>query len=179
MCADRSSAHVALSALGAPVVVKVLDPDIAHKASVGGVHLDIATLAQLDAALDAIDRVPGSASGGYLVEAQVVPGADLLVGGVRDRVWGPVIAFGRGGGDVESRAAAWRVAPLTDLDLAELVADVDPAIDPRAVAPVLRAVEALLLAHPAITEIDVNPVRLISDGAVALDALVVCDRQEQ
>ncbi len=61
---------------------------------------------------------------------------------------------------------------MTDLDLAELVADVDPdASIPRAVAPVLRAVEALLLAHPAIIEIDVNPVRLISDGAVALDAL--------
>ena len=179
VCAERSAAHDALSALGAPVVVKVLDPDIAHKASVGGVHLDVATPAQLDAALDAIDQISGSSSGGYLVEAQVAPGADLLVGGVRDRVWGPVIAFGRGGGDVESRPAAWRVAPLTDLDLAELVAGVDPAIDPRAVAPVLRAVEALLLAHPAITEIDVNPVRLISDGAVALDALVVRDRQEQ
>ena len=42
---------------------------------------------------------------------------------------------------------------------------------PRLVAPVLRAVEALLLAHPEIIEIDVNPVRLTPDGAVALDAL--------
>ena len=52
-----------------------------------------------------------------------------------------------------------------------LVADVDPTLDPDVVAPVLRAVEALLLAHPEITEIDVNPVRLTPTGAVALDAL--------
>ena len=53
-------------------------------------------------------------------------------------------------------------------------------MDPDVVAPVLRAVEALLLAHPEITEIDVNPVRLTSQGAIALDALVVCaERQER
>ena len=67
---------------------------------------------------------------------------------------------------------------MTDLDLADLVADVDPTFDTDVVAPVLRAVEALLLAHPEIIEIDVNPVRLIPAGAVALDALIVRKGQE-
>ena len=179
VCVDRDAAHDALRTLGAPVVVKVLDPAIAHKASAGGVHLGIETDAQLDVALDAVDAIRLPSARGYLVEGQAQSGTELLVGGVRDRVWGPVLAFGRGGVDAESHPAAWRLAPLSDRDVAELVADVDPTIDPEVVAPVLRAVEALLLAHPTITEIDVNPVRLTARGAVALDALVVREGRQE
>ena len=117
---------------------------------------------------------------GYLVEAQIEEGIELLVGGVRDSVWGPVIAFGWGGHSVEAHKPATRLAPMSDRDLAELVADIDPTLDPDLVRPVLRAVEALLLGHPEINEIDVNPVRVTGAGAVALDALVVCGgRQER
>ena len=74
------------------------------------------------------------------------------------QVWGPVIAFGRGGRETWSaHRPHWRVAPLADLDVVDLVADVDPTLDAQALGPVLRAVEALLLAHPEIIEIDVNP----------------------
>ena len=174
VCVDRDSAHEAFRILGAPVVVKVLDPAIAHKASAGGVHLGIETDVQLDAALDAVDAIHSPTSRGYLVERQAEPGTELLVGGVRDRVWGPVVALGRGGIDAESHLATWRLAPLSDLDIAELVEETDPSVDPSVVAPVIRAVEALLLGHPTISEIDVNPVRLTARGAIALDALVVC-----
>ncbi len=140
-------------------------------------RLGIETPDQLDAALDAITAV---SSRGYLVEAQIEEGIELLVGGVRDAVWGPVIAFGRGGHGVEAHKPATRLAPLSDRELAELVADVDPTVDFEVVTPVIRAVEALLLAHPEVTEIDVNPVRLTPRGAIALDALVVCEgRQER
>ncbi|HTN80934.1 MAG TPA: acetate--CoA ligase family protein [Acidimicrobiales bacterium] len=170
VCADRAAAHAALGALDAPVVVKVLDPAIAHKEHAGGVKVGIETEAQLDAALDAIDAIASSSSRGYLVETHVEPGVDLLVGGARDLVWGPVVAVGPGGRDAEAHRPSWRLAPLSDLDVAELAADV-------AVWPVIRAVEALLLAHPSISEIDVNPVRLLSDGAVALDALILRDEE--
>ncbi len=170
-CRSRAEAHAALSELGAPVVAKVLDPAIAHKTNTGGVRLGIETRDQLDAALDAINAV---SSRGYLVEAQIEDGVELLVGAVRDPVWGPVIAFGRGGHGVEAHKPATRLAPLSDRELAELVADVDPTVDVEVVTPVIRAVEALLLAHPEVTEIDVNPVRLTPRGAIALDALVVC-----
>ncbi len=164
---------------GAPVVVKILDPRVAHKAELGAVHVAIDTIAALDGALDAIDAASGPTS-------RLPRGSGdrrrhrALVGGVRDSVWGPVIAFGSGGHGVEAHKPSSRLAPLSDLDLAELVAEVQPTMDPDVVAPVIRAVEALLLAHPQITEIDVNPVRLTSQGAIALDALVVCvGRQER
>ena len=77
---------------------KLLDPGVTHKAALGGVHVGITSAADLEVALDAIDRMATrSRARGYLVEAQVADSAELLVGGVRDPVWGPVIAFGRGG----------------------------------------------------------------------------------
>ncbi len=173
VCPDRDAAHAALASIGGAVVVKILDPTVADKAELGGVHVGIETADALDAALDAIDAVGGVSSRGYLVESQVEEGVDLLVGGVRDPVWGPVVAFGRGGGDVERHKPAMRLVPLCDSDLVDLVAEVDASIAPDLVAPVLHAVAALLLGCEDITEIDVNPVRLTTRGAIALDALVV------
>ena len=54
-CDDRADAHVALAELGAPVVVKMLEPVVPHKARVGGVRLGVRTGADLEAALDALD----------------------------------------------------------------------------------------------------------------------------
>ena len=168
-----------VASLGGPVVVKVLDPAIAHKAEVGGVHVGVAEGAALEAALDQIDAISTLQTRGYLVEALAEDGVELLVGGLRDPVWGPVIAFGAGGANVEAHAPSMRLAPLSDRDVAALVAEVDPSLDPSVIAPVFHAVAALLLAHPEITEVDVNPVRITAAGAVALDALVVTLTQRQ
>jgi acetyltransferase len=168
-CSTRAEAHTALEDLGAPVVVKVLDASVAHKAAVGGVVVGVTDTASMDAALQAVGRVGDR----FLVEAQAAPGPELLVGGFRDACFGPVVVLGRGGSDVEAFGPpALRLAPMSDADLAELVAQVDPGLDGAALAPVVRAVEALL-AVPDVAEVDVNPVRLTPSGPVALDVLVV------
>ena len=172
VCPDRETAHAAFASIDGPVVVKILDSTVAHKAAIGGVHIGIESPAALDAAVDAIDLIRGPSARGYLVEEQVEDGIEVLVGGVCDPVWGPVVAFGRGGRDVELHGPAMRLAPLSDRDVAELVAEVDPTLDSVALAPVIHAVAALL-ACSEVAEVDVNPVRLISQGPVALDALVV------
>jgi acetate---CoA ligase (ADP-forming) len=111
--------------------------------------------------------------GRYLVEVEVPPGPDLLVGGTRDRVFGPVVALGWGGTGVERFGRpALRLAPLTAADVDDLVAEVDPMLPASALAPVVHAVAALL-AEPGVAEVDLNPVRLMPWGPVALDALVV------
>jgi acetyltransferase len=173
-CPDRVAAHAALDALGGPVVVKVLDPAIAHKARVGGVRTGVADHDGLAAALDALDGVPGRTTAACLVESEVGPGPELLVGGFRDPTFGPVVALGRGGAAAESLGPpALRLAPLSAADGADLVADLDPGLDPGPLVPVVAAVAALLLGDPGISEIDVNPLRLTAEGPVALDVLVV------
>src|SRR4029453_12472781 len=112
-CDGREAAHAALDRLPPPVVVKVLAPAVEHKVAVGGVQRGIHTHEALDLALDALDAGP-ACRGHYLVEAEVEPGTELLVGGTRDRTFGPVVALGRGGTGVErfSRPAL-RLVPLT------------------------------------------------------------------
>jgi acetate---CoA ligase (ADP-forming) len=171
VCAGWDDAHAALDALGPPVVVKVLDPGVEHKAAVGGVRRGVYDHAAMDQVLAAL--AAGPASDRYLVEAEIGAGRDLLVGGTHDRSFGPVVALGWGGTGVERFGRpALRLAPLRAADIEDLVAEVDPGLPAAALAPVVQAVAALL-AEPGVAEVDLNPVRLMPWGPVALDALIV------
>jgi acetyltransferase len=180
VCPDRASAQAALAELGGPVVVKVLDPGVAHKLAAGGVHLGVHGRTSLDAALDAIDAIPDRGTAGYLVEAQAAPGPELLVGGFRDPAFGPVVAVGPGGSKVERLGSpALRLAPLSVPDVDEMLAGLGLGLvgdDGSTLANVVLAVSDLLMGAPQVAEIDVNPVRLTPSGPWALDALVVLDR---
>jgi acetyltransferase len=118
-CADRAGAHAALDRLGAPVVVKMLEPVVLHKAAVGGVRLGVRTGEDLDAALDALD---GAGARRYLVEETAPPGLDLIVGARRDPVFGPVVLLGFGG-DLAERLdhVVVRSAPLSEAAAAGMV----------------------------------------------------------
>jgi acetyltransferase len=118
-CADRADAHAALERLGAPVVVKMLEPVVLHKAAVGGVRLGVRTGQDLDAALDALDRA-GARS--YLVEETAAPGLDLIVGARRDPVFGPVVLLGFGGDLAELlETVVVRPAPLSEATAAGML----------------------------------------------------------
>jgi acetyltransferase len=182
VAADRAAAHAALSAIGGPVAVKVLDTAVLHKTEVGGVHLGIHEHAALDAALDAIDLIPGRHR--YLLEAMAPAGPELIVGGIRDATFGPVVLLGLGGVGVElSTEPLLRLAPLSAERAREMVDALPPevlggfrgavAVDRTALAELLRAVSTVLTEHGDIAEIDLNPVRLVAGEPVALDVVVV------
>ena len=190
--ADRVAAHEAVDELGAPespVVVKVLDAAVLHKSDVGGVHVGVRSHAELDTALDAIDRIDGTAQRRYLLEEQAPPGTELIVGGIRDAAFGPVVLLGLGGVGVElagpGSEPTLRLAPLSAERAAEMVdtlpaAVLDgfrgaPAVDRAALATTLLAVSDVLTQHHDVTEIDLNPVRVTAHGPVVLDAVVVRD----
>jgi acetate---CoA ligase (ADP-forming) len=183
VCGSREEARAAVAELGT-AVVKVLDPAITHKTEVGGVHLGVEPGERLEAALDAIDRL---GSGRYLVEEQLPAGLDLIVGGLRDASFGPVVLVGLGGVVAEALDdTGLRTAPLSAGDGRELLDELrgralfdgfrgGPAVDREALVAMLRGVGDLLLAHPEIAELDVNPLRATGDGLVAADALIVVD----
>ena len=187
-CDGRAAAHAALDLLGGPVVVKVLDPDVLHKSDVGGVHVGVRTPSELDHALDAIDAIATGRHARYLVERQAPPGPELIVGGMRDPAFGPVVLLGVGGVGVEVAAevagrTALRLAPLSRGDAEEMAAALPGAllrgyrgqvpVDTAAVAAALLSVSEVLVAHADIAELDVNPLRLTADGPQVLDALVL------
>jgi acyl-CoA synthetase (NDP forming) len=121
---------------------------------------------------------------GFLVQRMVDEGVELLVGVVHDASFGPVIACGAGGTAVELlKDVAVRITPLTDLDAAEMVRSLQtfplldgyrgaPRADVAALEDLLLRVSALVEAQPTIAELDCNPVKVLPDGVVVVDARV-------
>jgi acetate---CoA ligase (ADP-forming) len=165
----------AAAELGFPVVVKVDGP--AHKAVQNGVVLG---LGEADGVRAAAERLGGQ----VLVASQAVGGVEAFCGMTRDPDYGPVLAVGLGGRAVELLSlAAVSLAPVGDEDARQLVAeapglDAGPAAQ-EALAATLVALGRLAVDHPRIAAVDVNPLILSADGAVAVDALVVVEGGSQ
>ncbi|VXB98572.1 bifunctional acetate--CoA ligase family protein/GNAT family N-acetyltransferase [Massilia sp. 9I] len=186
---DAGEAGMAARAIGYPVALKILSPDIVHKSDVGGVALDIADEAALAAALRAmLARVragrPGARLAGFTVQAMARrPQAhELIVGVATDPVFGPVVLFGQGGVAVEVSAdQAVALPPLNRVLAADLVGRTrvarllagfrdHPRADLDAVYEVLVRVGQMVVDLPELVELDINPLLADAGGAVALDA---------
>lgn len=194
---DDAAARIAapLLAEGATVAVKILSPDIPHKSDVDGVRLNLANANAVREAAAGIlqrarERRPEARIEGVLVQPTVLrPKARELIAGIADDpVFGPVIAFGRGGTAVEVINDQAVALPPLDLRLAhELIArtrvsrvlkayrDV-PAADERAVALVLVKLAQLAADIPEIQQLDINPLLADREGVVAVDARIAVAR---
>jgi acetyltransferase len=185
VCGSREQAREAAAELGGRVVVKVLDPAITHKTEVGGVHVGVEPGPALEAALDAVDRLAAPGAARYLVEELLPPGLDLIAGAIRDPSFGPAVLVGLGGVVAEALGdTSTRLAPLSAADGHEMLDELlgrklldgfrgGQAVDRDELVTVLRTLGDLLLTHPEIAELDVNPLRATPNGLVAADALVV------
>lgn len=189
--ADSADVAVqAAQAIGYPVVLKVLSADIAHKSELGGVRLDLRDGAAVREAFAAVQRAaaqgaPQARLAGALVQAQAEPGVQLLVGVVRDPVFGLVMALGLGGiwtelmGDVvQAPLPVSRTLALTLLQRLRAwplltgyrgAPPVDLAALTHAIAAVSDAASAL---QHEIDELEINPLIAHAGGVVAVDALV-------
>ncbi len=173
---DADSAAAAAQRLGFPVVVKSTAPG-AHKTELGGIALDLDTE-------DSVRRASERIGFPVLVQPMVAGGAELLAGIVQDPVFGPLVGFGPGGVMAELIGeASFRLAPLTDVDADELVTSGKagklvagfrgaPAADAASLADLVQRLGRLGVDHPAIAEIDLNPVLALADRCVAVDARV-------
>jgi len=163
--ATPEEAAAATDEIGAPVVIKSDGP--AHKARQGGVVLDVASSTEAAAAAR---RLGGS----VLVARQAEPGSEVLCGMMRDTDFGPILAVGRGGVDVEEvDRVVLSAAPLDRRTAARLVADADIEDPHSVVANTLVALSDLALAHPEIESVEVNPLIVTVSATTAVDALVV------
>jgi acetate---CoA ligase (ADP-forming) len=174
--ATPDEAVAAAAELGLPVVVKTALAG-AHKTESGGVVLDIRTAAEVR---EAAARMAGA----VVVQQYLTEGTELLAGLVQDPVFGPLVAFGPGGVLAELIGSAnFALAPLTDVDAAELIGAgkagklVDgwrgtPPADRVALADLLHRLSRLAVDLPEVSELDLNPVLAGPDGCVAVDARI-------
>lgn len=178
--------------VGFPVAMKAQAAALAHKTEAGGVLLNIADEAAVRTAFETLQAnvaraAPGVSLDGVLVEKMSKRGLELLVGARRDPRWGPVILIGLGGTLIEAIGDVRLLPP--DLAEEDIVAEFRklktarlldgfrgaPAVDVEAAASVVAKIGALMLAQPAIEEIDINPLMAHprGEGVTALDALIV------
>ena len=131
-----------------------------------------------------VARAAAEIGGPVVVQAYVTEGAELLAGAMQDPVFGPLVAFGPGGVFAELIGSTrLALAPLTDVDAAELVASGKagrlvagwrgaPPADAAALADVLHRLARLVEQHPEVAELDLNPVLAGPERCVAVDARV-------
>ncbi|VTT99278.1 -binding protein : Putative Acyl-CoA synthetase (NDP forming) OS=Candidatus Nitrospira defluvii GN=NIDE3866 PE=4 SV=1: Acetyltransf_1: CoA_binding_2: Succ_CoA_lig: ATP-grasp_5 [Gemmataceae bacterium] len=167
--------------IGFPVAVKLASRRIVHKSDAGGVHLGLTSAAAVRAAFaDIRERVRRGdhpdAMDGVTVQPMLRGGVEVMAGVTHDPLFGPLVAFGLGGVHVEVLGdVAFRVAPLTDRDAAEMVRGIrgyrllegyrgHPPADVAALEEALLRLSRLAEEVPEIAEIDLNPVFAFPPG---------------
>jgi acetyltransferase len=167
--------------LGYPVALKALATQLVHKTDIGGVTLGLTDAAAVKREATAmLARIASPAR--LLVQQMVSGGLEVILGGKRDRSFGPVVMFGLGGIYVEVFSdVAFRVAPLSRVDAEEMIEEVrgkrllegvrgKPPVDREALIKAVLSLSRMLVENPRITELDINPLLVLEHGAAAVDA---------
>ena len=178
-------------ALGYPLVLKVVSADLPHKTEAGGVALNLGNAEALQTALDSMrDSVkryaPDVAFDQVLLERMApAPLAELIVGIKRENGFGLALVLGAGGILVELlKDSRSLLLPTTDAAIREALLSLRsapllqgfrgrPAVDLDALVQAIRAVADYACEHAEqLLELDVNPLLVNAQGAVAVDALI-------
>jgi succinyl-CoA synthetase beta subunit len=187
----------AASALRPPLVLKVVATSVVHKSDVGGVRLNLHGAD--DAAAAAADlllalRAKGIEPQGWLIEEMAPRGLEVVVGGTLDAEFGPMVMVGLGGIFVEVlKDVAFRICPIDERDARDMLAELKGAallrgarggepVSVDAIVDVLLRVGGeggLLMAGAAeLAELDINPLIVSRDAAVAVDARFILQHRD-
>ncbi|MCE8013148.1 CoA-binding protein [Halomonas desiderata] len=176
-----------------PLAMKVVSKDILHKSDAGGVKLNLVGEAALRRAREEILAACRAYDAraeieGVLVTPMARKGTEVIVGVIRDPIFGPVLMFGLGGIFVEIlEDVAFRAIPLSRHDARSMVEQIkarrilegargEPAVDKEALVELLLTVSRIADAYPELSELDLNPVIVNADGYAVVDARVIVER---
>lgn len=186
---DVASAERFAKKIGYPVVLKIMSPDITHKSDYGCVKTGIsnsseAKFAYLTIKNNALARNIAARIDGVLVE-ETLAGVELIVGAKQDPQFGPIVLFGIGGVFVEIlKDAAIRLAPIERKDAREMISEIkghkllegyrgENPINFKAAEDALISASKLIYENPEITEMDINPLFVNEERAVAGDIRII------
>jgi len=180
------------AAMGFPVVLKIVSPEILHKTEAGGVLVGIGSAAEAEKGFATIMANAAKYNAkatllGVQVQQMLSGGQEVIIGAVTDPAFGKLVAFGLGGILVEVlKDITFRLAPASREDAlsmqdgiaaAEILKGVrgaDP-VDREALASMIVNVSQLVADFPEIVEMDLNPVFATKRGAIAADVRIVVD----
>jgi acetyl coenzyme A synthetase (ADP forming)-like protein len=180
-------AGAAAEEIGGEVALKAIAPGMIHKTEAGAVRLHLHSAEQVRTAAGEMSELlkrQGQRPTGFVVQRMAVSGVEMLVGVVHDPQFGPVVACGAGGVQVELlRDVSLRLTPLAKEDASEMIRSLKtyplltgfrgaPVCDVAALEEAVLRVSAMVEDIPQITELDCNPLIVQEKGVVILDARV-------
>ena len=176
--------------IGFPVAMKIVSPDIIHKTEAGGVLLNIHTGNEVE---NGFSKLVSNAKtfkktvrvDGVLIEHMAPAGLEVIVGGMRDDQFGPVVMFGLGGIFTEVLDdVTFGLAPIKRLDVREMIRGIrgyraltgyrgQPPVDERAITSIVIRTAKIMNENQQIGQIDLNPVMAYSRGCSVVDARIL------
>ena len=172
--------------IGYPVVMKLIAEDIVHKSDTGAVKLNIKNEQELNTAYDELMKIPAESEKQISVQEMAPePITELIIGMTTDAQFGPALMFGIGGILVELlEDVSFRIAPITEYDAKEMIHEIKgfpildgyrgkPKADINAIVDTLLKISELVIKHPEIHEMDLNPVFIYKDGLICVDARII------
>lgn len=185
---NSDEAIIMANNIGYPVALKVVSSQAVHKTDLGAVKLNVVSDREVEESFKQIvnsvrQKVHGAKISGVLVQ-KMIDGVQTIVGGKTDETFGHVMLFGLGGIFVEVlEDSSFRVVPINKLDAGEMILETKAhkllsdfrgkKYDVKAVEEILLRVSKLLQKNPKIVEFDINPLMVLTKGAVAVDARIV------
>src|SRR5487761_2213779 len=190
----KSAAEAAkmASAMGFPVVMKIVSPDILHKTEAGGVVVGVKTASEAETSYESIlanarKYKADARIEGVQVQQMLTEGTEVIVGSITDGSFGKLVAFGLGGVLVEVlKDITFRLAPASKEDALSMLDGIqahdmlkgvrggDP-VSRDALADIIVKVSRLVSDFPEIVELDLNPVFATNKDAIAADVRIVVD----
>ncbi|MGR8941344.1 MAG: bifunctional acetate--CoA ligase family protein/GNAT family N-acetyltransferase [Gammaproteobacteria bacterium] len=189
--ASAKDAMIAAESLGFPVALKLNMAEFSHKTDVGGVRLNIRSVNELSRNFGEMDaairlKYPEIKEAVMTVEPMYhVPGGrELMIGVVRDPVFGPAISFGLGGTLVEIlHDSSVALPPLNTYMAEQIIAKTKaakylgafrqlPPANQKALVDVLLKISMMVSELPEILELDINPLFADEHGVIAADARI-------
>jgi len=178
------------NAMGYPLAMKVVSPDIIHKSDAGGIKLGLKNQEDIKTAFKEIMTNAEKTAEkkniiGTLISPMAKKGQECIIGMIRDAQFGPVIMFGLGGIFVEVlKDVSFRVAPLAEEDIDEMIQEIkgyavltgirgEKPKDIDAIKDILARLSEIVIDNPEIEEIDLNPVIVHEKGASIVDSRVI------
>lgn len=179
----------AAQSLRAPYVLKAIAPEIIHKSEFGAVKIGLQSVAEVEAALTTIRHTLGGrgiTARCWLIEEMAPTGVECVIGGMIDREFGPMVMVGLGGVFVEIMGdVAFRICPIERHDAEEMLKELRglPLLrgargrEPVSIEALVDALmklggrDGILMRHAGdLSEIDINPLIVTRDAALAVDA---------
>jgi acyl-CoA synthetase (NDP forming) len=161
---------------------------ISHKSDVGGVQLNVLPEeagTAFDAMLSTVTRARSDVViDGVLIQPMAATGVELILGAVRDPLFGAAIMLGAGGILVElMNDVVFRFAPLTSTDARAMLDRLrshalldgfrgQPPVDRASIVDALLRISRLMQDCPEVIELDINPLFSRANGVEAVDCRV-------